>query len=52
MFGRTRDREFNYAQCLQPGSEFAACQLANKPVGEIIAREEYAGRMKILKAGR
>lgn len=63
MLGLTRDREFNCGECLQHVSEFAECQLANKPVSEIIAsveqhlalcpecREEYEALMKILKAG-
>jgi hypothetical protein len=62
MLGLTRDREFNCSECLQHVSEFAECQLANKPVDEIIAsveqhlalcpecREEYEALMKILKA--
>jgi uncharacterized protein with PIN domain len=64
MLGLTRDREFNCSECLQHVSEFAECQLANKPVDEIIAsveqhlalcpecREEYEALMKILKAGQ
>ena len=63
MLGLTRDREFNCGECLQHVSEFAECQLANKPVSEVIAsveqhlalcpecREEYEALMKILKAG-
>ena len=64
MLGLTRDREFNCSECLQHVSEFAECQLTNKPVDEIIAsveqhlalcpecREEYEALMKILKAGQ
>ena len=64
MLGLTRDREFNCGECLQHVSEFAECQLANKPGGEIIAsveqhlalcpecREEYEALMKILKDGQ
>ena len=63
MLSLTTDREFNCAECLQHVSEFAECQLAKKPVGEVIAsveqhlalcpecREEYEALMKILKAG-
>lgn len=62
MLGLTTDREFNCSECLQHVSEFAECQLANQPVGEVIAkveqhlalcpecREEYEALMKILKA--
>lgn len=64
MLGLTRDREFNCSECLQHVSEFAECQLANKPVAEVLAsveqhlalcpecREEYEALMKILKAGQ
>jgi uncharacterized protein with PIN domain len=64
MLGLTRDREFNCSECLQHVSEFAECQMVNKPVGEVIAsveqhlalcpecREEYEALMKILKAGQ
>jgi uncharacterized protein with PIN domain len=63
MLGLTRDREFNCSECLQHVSEFAECQLASKPVAEVLAnveqhlalcpecREEYEALMKILKAG-
>jgi hypothetical protein len=63
MLSLTRDREFNCSECLQNVGEFAECQLANKPVAEVIAsvqqhlalcpecREEYEALMKILKAG-
>jgi len=64
MLGLTRDREFNCSECLQHVSEFAECQLTNKPAGEVIAsveqhlglcpecREEYEALMKILKYGK
>ncbi len=64
MLGLTTDREFNCGECLQHVSEFAEGQLANQPVGEVIAsveqhlalcpecREEYEALMKILKAGQ
>jgi len=64
MLGLTTDREFNCSECLQHVSEFAEYQLANKPVGEVIAkveqhlalcpecREEYEALIKILKAGQ
>ena len=64
MLGQTRDREINCAECLQHVSEFAECQLANQPLGEVIARveqhlelcpecrEEYLALMKILKSGQ
>jgi hypothetical protein len=64
MLGLTRDREFNCGECLQHVSEFAECQLANKPVAEVLASveqhlalcpeccEEYEALMKILKAGQ
>ena len=64
MLGLTRDRELNCSECLQHVSEFAECQLANKPVAEVLAsveqhlelcpecREEYVALMKILKAGQ
>jgi uncharacterized protein with PIN domain len=64
MLGLTTAREFNCSECLQNVSEFAECQLVNKPVGEVIAkveqhlalcpecREEYEALMKILKSGR
>jgi uncharacterized protein with PIN domain len=64
MLGLTRDREFNCSECLQHVSEFAECQLAGKPVSEVITsveqhlalcpecREEYLALMKILKAGQ
>ena len=64
MLDLTRDREFNCGECLQHVSEFAECQLANKPVSEVIAsveqhlglcpecREEYEALMKILQAGQ
>ena len=63
MLGLTRDHEFNCSECLQHVGEFAECQLANRPVAEIIAnvehhlalcpecREEFEALMKILKAG-
>jgi len=63
MLSLTRDREFNCGECLQHVSEFAECQLANKPVDEAIAcveqhlaicpecREEYEALLKILQAG-
>jgi hypothetical protein len=63
MLSLTREREFNCSECLQHVGEFAECQLANKPVSEVIAsveqhlalcpecREEYEALMKILKAG-
>jgi uncharacterized protein with PIN domain len=63
MLGLTTDREFNCSECLQHVSEFAECQLASKPLDEVIAkveqhlalcpecREEYEALMKILKAG-
>ena len=63
MLGLTRDREFNCSECLQHVSEFAECQLANRPVAEALAlvehhltlcpecREECEALMKILKAG-
>ncbi len=62
MLGLTTDREFNCGECLQHVSEFAECQLADKPVGEVIAsveqhlamcpecREEYLALLRILKA--
>ena len=64
MLGLTTDREFNCSECLQHVSEFAECQLANKPVTEVIAsveqhlalcpecREEYDALKKILKANQ
>jgi uncharacterized protein with PIN domain len=64
MLGLTCEHEFNCSECLQNISEFAECQLVNKPVDEIIAkveqhlalcpecREEYEALMKILKAGK
>ena len=64
MLGLTTEREFDCGECLQHVSEFAECQLVNKPVGEVIAkveqhlalcpecREEYEALMKILKAGQ
>jgi uncharacterized protein with PIN domain len=64
MLGLTRDHEFNCSECLQHVSEFAECQIANQPVGEVIAsveqhlalcpecREEFEALMKILKAGQ
>ena len=64
MLGLTTDREFNCSECLQHVSEFAESQLAQQPVGEVIARveqhlalcpecrEEYEALMKILKAGQ
>lgn len=64
MLGLTTDREFNCGECLQHVSEFAECQLASKPVAEVLAsveqhlalcpecREEYEALMKILKAGQ
>jgi len=64
ILGLTTDTEFNCGECLQHVSEFAECQLVNKPVGEVIAkveqhlamcpecREEYEALMKILKAGQ
>ena len=64
MLGLTTDREFNCSECLQHVGEFAERQLANQPVGEVIAkveqhlamcpecREEYEALMKILKAGQ
>jgi uncharacterized protein with PIN domain len=64
MLGLTRDHEFNCSECLQHVSEFAECQLARKPVAEVLAsveqhlalcpecREEYQALMKILKAGQ
>jgi len=64
MLGLTTDREFNCSECLQHVSEFAECQLVNKPVGEIISkveqhlalcpecREEYEALIKILQAGQ
>ncbi len=64
MLGLTTDREFNCNECLQHVSEFAECQLANKPVTEVIAsveqhlalcpecREEYEALRKILEAGQ
>lgn len=64
MLALTTDREINCSECLQHVSEFAESQLANRPVGEVIAsveqhlamcpecREEYEALMKILKAGR
>lgn len=64
MLALTRDREFDCSECLQHVSEYAECQLANKPLDEVIAsvehhlalcpecREEYEALMKILKAGR
>jgi uncharacterized protein with PIN domain len=64
MLGLTTDREFNCSECLQHVSEFAECQLARKPVAEVLAsveqhlalcpecREEYEALMKILKAGQ
>ena len=60
MLGLTTDREFNCSECLQHVSEFAECQLANKPLTEVIAsveqhlalcpecREEYEALRKIL----
>ena len=62
MLSLTTDREFNCGECLQHVSEFAECQLADKPVGEVIAsveqhlamcpecREEYLALLRILKA--
>jgi uncharacterized protein with PIN domain len=64
MLGLTTDREFNCSECLQHVSEFAECQLGDKPLGEVIAkveqhlalcpecREEYEALMKILKSGQ
>jgi len=64
MLGLTTDREFNCSECLQQVSEFAERQLANQPVGEVMAkveqhlalcpecREEFEALMKILKAGQ
>ena len=64
MLSLTTDRELNCSECLQHVSEFAEYQLANKPVGEVIAkveqhlalcpecREEYEALIKILKAGQ
>ena len=63
MIGLTTDREFNCSECLQHVSEFVERQLANQPVGEVIAkveqhlalcpecREEYEALLRILKAG-
>ena len=64
MLSLTTDREFNCSECLQHVSEFAECQLVNKPVDEVIAkveqhlalcpecREEYEALVRILKAGQ
>ena len=64
MLGLTTDREFNCSECLQHVSEFAECQMANKPLGEVIAsvqqhlalcpecREEFEALMKVLKTGQ
>lgn len=60
MLGLTTDREFDCSECLQHVSEFAECELANKPVTEVLAsveqhlalcpecREEYEALRKIL----
>ena len=40
MLGLTTDSEFNCGECLQHVGEFAECQLAHKPVGEVIASVE------------
>jgi uncharacterized protein with PIN domain len=64
MLGLTRERELNCSECLQHVGEFAECQIANQPVGEVVARveqhlalcpecrEEFEALMKILKAGQ
>ncbi len=63
MLGLTSDREFNCSECLQHVGEFAECQLANQPLGDVVAkveqhlalcpecREEYEALMKILREG-
>jgi hypothetical protein len=62
MLGLTRDRELDCGECLQHVSEFAECQLAAKPVEEVMesvehhlalcpeCREEFEALLKILKA--
>jgi hypothetical protein len=64
MLGLTTDRELDCSECLQHVSEFAECQLAGKPLGEVITkveqhlalcpecREEYLALIKILKASQ
>lgn len=64
MLGLTRDREFDCGECLQHVSEFAECQLADKPVDDVMesvqhhlalcpeCREEFEALLAILKSGR
>ena len=63
MLALTTDREIDCTECLQHVGEFAESQLANQPVGDVIAsveqhlalcpecREEYEALVKILRAG-
>lgn len=64
MLGLTRDREFDCGECLQHVSEFAECQLADKPVDDVMesvehhlalcpeCREEFEALLAILKSDR